>query len=98
MSKKKKRPPLNRPTVRVVSDESSIFVYFLINESPTYIYSRAYSEVYDLLQSLFGEDPIPESEALEALTAAGLQSPKEILRWMTIHKYLHKADLEEVLK
>lgn len=72
-------------------------VYFLISESPIYIYSKAYSEVYAMLQGLFGEDPIPEDEAKEALTSAGLKNPESILFWMTRHNYLHKANLEEVL-
>lgn len=74
------------------------FVYFLMTESPTYIYSEAHSEVYSMLQGLFGENLIPEDEAIEALASAGLKDPKSILFWMTRHRYLHKAKLEEVLK
>ncbi len=94
----KKKSPTPSPYIQTPPKVSDVYVYFLIGESPTYIYSEAYSEVYNMLQGLFGEDPIPESEALEALTSAGLKDPKNILFWMTRYHYLHKAKLEEVLK
>jgi len=95
---KKEKLSIRSPYTPIAPKVSKAFVYFLIDDSPAYIYSKAYSEVYNMLQGLFGEDPIPEEEALEALTSAGLKNPESVLSWMTRHHYLHKADLEEVLK
>lgn len=107
MNKKKKHLTHSLYTqVTKTSDELDTFVYFLIDESPPTIYSREYSQVYEMLQSLFSEDPIPEDEALEAIKTAGFKDPKSILfkdpksilSWMTYFRYLHKVSLKEVLK
>ena len=80
--------------------DPSIYVYFLISDSPPTIYSKEYSIIYEALQSLFGDDPIPEDEALETLTELGhdLRSAESKLAWMTKYHYLHRAKLAEVLK
>jgi len=96
----KKKHPIRPLHVQVAktSNELDTFVYFLMDDSPPYIYSTEYSAVYEMLQSLFDSDPIPEDEALEAIKTAGFKDPESILAWMTRHRYLHKATLEEVLK
>lgn len=91
-------PSHTQVTSTPLSNSLNTIVYFLINDSPVYIYSRQYSVVYELLQTLFGEDAIPEDEAIETLRTAGIKDPEGTLSWMTRHHYLHRARLAEVLK
>ncbi len=100
LNRKKKHPIYPKHTQVTSTPISSSLdtpVYFLIGDSPANIYSREYSTVYELLQTLFGSDPIPQDEAVEAIHTLGLNA-ESTLSWMTRHHYLHRARLEEVLK
>lgn len=100
MSKKKKKHSkhLVQPSTDAYDTSNlNTYVYFLISSSPKHIFCVEFSKVYEMLQGLFGDDPIPEDEAIAAVCTLDLDAKSTLAR-MTYHHYLHRAKLEDVLK